>query len=144
MAEPSAADGKQRRQVRRREREAGGPRSTRVKVSYNDDELKIISAAAERDSTALASWVGSAALAVAKEAVVPASADAKNVVQEVIRSRVQLSRVGIDLGQIARALSRDGTLAGAQLSTVLSAVETAIRRSDAATLQLMRERKPRS
>jgi hypothetical protein len=115
-----------------------------VKVSYNDDELKIISAAAERDSAALASWVGSAALAVAKETVVPASADAKSVVQELIRSRAQLSRVGNDLGQIARALSSDGTVPGAQLSTLLSVVETAIRRSDAATLQLMRERPPRS
>ncbi|MFE7212492.1 MobC family plasmid mobilization relaxosome protein [Streptomyces sp. NPDC057611] len=144
MAEPSAADGTQRRHVRRREREAGGPRSTRVKVSYNDDELKIISAAAERDSTALAAWVGSAALAVAKETVVPVSADAKDVVQEVIRSRVQLSRVGNNLNQIARALNSDGTVTDEQLLAVLSAVETAIRRSDAATLQLMRERQPRS
>ncbi|MGW3200028.1 plasmid mobilization relaxosome protein MobC [Streptomyces sp. NPDC001118] len=115
-----------------------------MKVSYNDAELKIIRAAAERDNTALASWVGNAALAVAKETVVPVSADAKDVVQEVIRSRVQLSRVGNNLNQIARVLNSDGTVTEEQLIAVLNAVEAAIRRSDAATLQLMRERQPRS
>ncbi|MGN9763091.1 plasmid mobilization relaxosome protein MobC [Streptomyces sp. SD31] len=144
MAQPPAADNQRPRRVRRREREAGGPRQTRVKVSYNDDELTIVRAAAELDSTALASWVGSAALAVAKETVVPVSADAKEVVQEVIRARVQLSRIGNNLNQIARVLNSDGTVSDAQLSAVLGAVEAAIRRSDAATLQLMRERQPRS
>ncbi|MFE4581192.1 plasmid mobilization relaxosome protein MobC [Streptomyces chartreusis] len=144
MAEPAAADDRHRRRVRRREHEAGGPRTTRVKVSYNDDELTIIRAAAEHDSTALAAWVGNAALAVAKETVVPVSADAKEVVQEVIRSRVQLSRIGNNLNQVARVLNSDGTVTDPQLSALLGAVEAAIKRLDVATLQLMRERQPRS
>ncbi|MFI0141525.1 MobC family plasmid mobilization relaxosome protein [Streptomyces luteogriseus] len=144
MAEPAAADGEKRRVARRRTREAGGTRSNRFLVSYNDDELTIVRAAAEHDDTALAAWVSSAALAVAKETVVPVSADAKEVVQEVIRSRVQLNRIGNNLNQIARVLNSDGTVTDAQLSAVLDAVEAAIKRQDSATLQLMRERQPRS
>ncbi|MDG5807873.1 plasmid mobilization relaxosome protein MobC [Streptomyces ossamyceticus] len=106
--------------------------------------MKILRAAAERDDTALAAWVGNAALAVAKETVVPVSADAKEVMQEVIRSRVQMSRAGNNLNQIARVLNSGGTVTDAQLVAVLAAVEAAIRRSDEATLQLMRERRPRS
>lgn len=129
---------------RRREREPGGPRATRVKVSYNDDELTILRTAAGRDRTALAAWVGTAALAVAKEAVVPVSADARDVLQELLRSRVQLRRAGSDVNQIARVLNSDGIVTDPQLRAILSALEDAIRRVDEATLALMRERKPRS
>ncbi|MFD4412504.1 MobC family plasmid mobilization relaxosome protein [Streptomyces sp. NPDC058475] len=143
MAEPSAADGRPRRAARRREREAGGPRATRFKVSYNDDELTIVRAAAERDDTALASWVGTAALAVAKETVVPVSSDTKDVLQELIRSRGQLRRIGNNVNQIAHVLNADGEVTGEQLRAALSALDAAVRRVDEATLQVMRERRPR-
>lgn len=144
MAEPSAGDNRRRPKVRRREREAGGPRETRIKVSYNDAELAIVRAAAERDNTALASWVSTAALAVARETVVPVSADAKDVLQELLRSRGHLGRVGNNVNQIARVLNSDGTVTDAQLLATLEALGKAIRRVDEATLQVMRERRPRS
>ncbi|MGY5099492.1 plasmid mobilization relaxosome protein MobC [Streptomyces sp. 900105245] len=140
----SVDGGRQRPTVRRRERESGGARSNRFLVSYNDDELAIIRAAAERDNTALASWVGAAALAVATETVVPVSADAKDVLQELLRSRGHLGRVGSNLNQIARVLNSDGEVSDPQLRAVLAALIEAVRRVDEAPLQVMRERRPRS
>lgn len=112
-------------------------------MSYNDAELAIVRAAAERDNQALASWVGSAALAVAAEKVVPVSADARDVLQELIQSRGQLQRIGNNLNQIARVLNSDGEVTDAQVEAVLKYVQAAVRRVDEATLQVMRERRPR-
>ncbi|MFE0453098.1 plasmid mobilization relaxosome protein MobC [Streptomyces sp. NPDC058914] len=143
MAEPAAADGQRRPTIRRREREAGGRRSNRFLVSYNDAELAIVRAAAERDNQALASWVGSAALDVATEKVVPVSADTKDVLQELIQSRGQLRRIGNNLNQVAHVLNSDGEVTDAQVKAVLEYVQAAVRRVDEATLQVMRERRPR-
>lgn len=156
MAEPSAADGRRPR-VRRREHESGGPRATRIKVSYNDAELTVVNAAADRDNQALASWVGSAALDVAKEKVVPVSVDAREVIAEFIRARLevaqareQVARIGNNVNQIARVVNADGTVPEAQAAAVLHAgertirrMEEVIRRMDEATRQVMRERRPR-
>lgn len=144
MAEPPAADDKRRRTTRRRAREAGGARSHRFLVSFNDDEMTLLREAAARDNTALAAWVADAALAVAKEALVPVSVDAKEVVKELIESRNQLRRVGVNHNQIAKVLNSDGEVVDEQMSSVYRRLETAIRRVDQATLQLMRERQPRS
>ncbi|MFF4456747.1 hypothetical protein [Streptomyces goshikiensis] len=113
-------------------------------MSYNEAELAIVREAADRDNTALASWVGSAGLDVATERVVPVSVDARDVVGELIQARNQVSRVGIDVSQIAKALNADGTVIPLQLEAALETVEKAIRRVDEATRQVMRERRPRS
>jgi hypothetical protein len=113
-------------------------------VSYNDAELAIVQEAAERENQALASWVGQASLAVATEQVVPVSADAKVVLQELIRSRGQLRRVGNNLNQVARVLNAEGDVTDAQIRAVLALVNATVRHVDEATLQLMRERRPRS
>lgn len=144
MADPSAVDGRRQPRVRRRERETGGRRAHRFLVSYNEAELAIVREAADRDNTALASWVGSAGLDVATERVVPVSVDARDVVGELIQARNQVSRVGSDVSQIAKALNADGTVTPLQLEAALNTVEKAIRRVDEATRQVMRERRPRS
>ncbi|MFJ2589670.1 plasmid mobilization relaxosome protein MobC [Streptomyces sp. NPDC087538] len=147
MAEPPAADGRRRpsnRSARYREREADGRRDNRLKVSYTDTELTIVREAAVRDSQALAAWVGDAALKVAKEKVVPVSVDARDLIAELIQSRNQASRIGNNLNQIARALNADDTVTGAQLAATLDAILKAMQRMDEATLQVMRERRPRS
>jgi hypothetical protein len=133
-----------RASVRRRGREPGGPRSHRFKVSFNDAELAIVQEAADRENQALASWVGQASLAVATEKVVPVSADAKVVLQELIRSRGQLRRVGNNLNQVAYALNAEGEVTDAQIRAVLALVNETVRHVDEATLQVMRERRPRS
>ncbi|MEU9535810.1 plasmid mobilization relaxosome protein MobC [Streptomyces sp. NPDC048213] len=147
MAEPPAADGRRRtseRSARYREREADGRRDKRLKVSYTDTELAIVREAAARDNQALAAWVGDAALKVATEKVVPVSVDARDLVAELIQSRNQASRIGNNVNQIAKALNADGTVTGAQLATTLDAIVKVLQRMDEATLQVMRERRPRS
>ncbi|MFD0253675.1 plasmid mobilization relaxosome protein MobC [Streptomyces sp. NPDC127113] len=144
MAEPPAADGRRRAPKRRREREAEGRRTNRFLVSYNDTELAIVNEAAARDNQALASWVGVAALKVAKEKVVPVSTDARDLIAELIQSRNQASRIGNNLNQIAKALNADGTVTDVQLAATLDAILKAMQRMDEATLQVMRERRPRS
>ncbi|GHI98182.1 hypothetical protein TPA0906_00480 [Streptomyces olivaceus] len=147
MAEPPAADGRRRtsdRSARYRDREPDERRDNRLKVSYTDSELTIVREAAERDNQALAAWVGDAALKVAKEKVVPVSVDARDLVAELIQSRNQASRIGNNVNQIAKALNADGTVTNAQLAATLDAIVKAVQRMDEATLQVMRERLPRS
>lgn len=144
MAEPSAADGRRRAPLRRRERESGGRRDTRIKVSYSEAELAIVGEAAARDNQALAAWVGAAALDVAKEKVVPVSADARDVLTDLIQARNQVSRIGNNVNQIAKALNSEGEVTAAQIAAVLESAFRAIHRLDEATRQVMRERRPRS
>ncbi|GGU12650.1 plasmid mobilization protein [Streptomyces lateritius] len=143
MAEPPADGTRQRPATRRREREAGGARETRIKVSYNDDEHAIVKAAAERDRQATASWIGRVALDVAEEIVVPTPVNAKAVVGELIEARKQLKRIGVNYNQIAKVLNSEGEVPGPQMIAVHQALVSAICRLDEATLQVMRERKER-
>ncbi|MFJ8896727.1 plasmid mobilization relaxosome protein MobC [Leifsonia sp. NPDC102414] len=143
MAEPSAADGRRRAPKRRREREAEGRRTNRFLVSYNDTELAIVTEAAARANQALASWVGAAALDVAKEKVVPVSTDSRDVLAELIQARNQASRIGNNVNQMAKVLNADGAVPGPQLAAILDAILKSVQRLDEATLQVMRERRPR-
>ncbi|MFF9070528.1 plasmid mobilization relaxosome protein MobC [Streptomyces sp. NPDC014891] len=143
MPDSPADEKRQRPAPRRREREAGGRRSNRFLVSYNDDESEIVKAAADRDNQALASWVGRAAMDVAEEIVVPTPVNAKAVVGELIEARKQLKRVGTNYNQIAKVMNSDGEVPDEQMAAVHRALVTAIQRLDSATLQLMRERKER-
>jgi hypothetical protein len=144
VAEQPAADGRRRVPKRRREREPAGRRTNRFLVSYNDSELAIVTEAATRDNQALASWVSATALSVAKEKVIPVSVDARDVLVELIQARNQVSRIGNNVNQIAKALNADGTATEAQLKATMDAIVKAIQRMDEATLQVMRERQPRS
>ncbi|MBW1603515.1 plasmid mobilization relaxosome protein MobC [Streptomyces sp. JJ66] len=144
MDESPADEGASRPPVRRRGREPGGTRSHRFKVSFNDAELAIVQEAADRENQALAAWVGKASLAVATEQVVPVSADSKVVLQELIRQRAQLRRVGNNLNQVAHGLHAECEVDNAQIRAVLALVQETVRHVDEATLQVMRERRPRS
>ncbi|MGI5397805.1 plasmid mobilization protein [Streptomyces sp. CA-251251] len=144
MAKPPADEEASRAPVRRRGREPGGPRMHRVKVSLNDAELAIVQEAADRENQALAAWVGEVSLAVATERVVPVSADAKKVLQELIQTRGQLRRVGNNLNQVAYTLNAEGEVTDAQIKAVMALVNETVRRVDEATLQVMRERRPRA
>ncbi|MET9206805.1 plasmid mobilization relaxosome protein MobC [Streptomyces bacillaris] len=136
--------------VRRRSRDEetakeGRParRDKRVNLAYNEDEFRLISQAASRDGLAPSAWAADAAMGVARMILVPTPTESAEVVAELIEARHQLSRVGNNANQIAKALNSDGSVTDAQLAAVLAAVEKAVRRVDEATLQLMRERRPR-
>ncbi|MFQ6198072.1 plasmid mobilization relaxosome protein MobC [Streptomyces sp. NPDC000405] len=93
---------------------------------------------------AVASWIADAALNVAKMRLVPVSADLKDVLQELIESRRQLRRVGNDLNQLSHVRNAGATVTEQQLAAMAQRVDAAVKRVDEATLQVMRERKPRS
>ncbi|WP_367575223.1 hypothetical protein [Streptomyces griseoaurantiacus] len=144
MDETPVDAGASRAPVRRRGREPGGPRSHRFKVSFNDAEMAIVQEAADRENQAFAAWVGEVALAVATERVVPVSPDAKKVLQELIQTRGQLRRVGDSLNQVTSTLNAEDEMTDARIKAVLALVDESVRRVDEATLQVMRERRPRS
>ncbi|MFE7658925.1 hypothetical protein ACFU6M_39745 [Streptomyces bottropensis] len=144
MAEPAADETRARPTSRRREREAGGTRETRIKVSYNDDEHSIVKAAAERDRQATASWIGRVALDVAEEIVVPTPVSAKATVAELMEARKQLKRIGTNYNQEVKVKNSGGEVPGPLMDALHQALVTAIRRTDQAVLQIMRERKERA
>lgn len=155
MAKPTKARKAQKERPRRRARENGGSRSNRFLVSYNDGEMTIVKEAAERDNAALAAWVADSAFAVATGAVVPVSTDAGAVLREQVNARAQLARIGNNLNQMQRILNTaeaaavaswdapDIEVTVAQVHRMLTTVEQAVKRLDEATLQVMRERRPR-
>ncbi|MEJ8654735.1 hypothetical protein WKI65_43555 [Streptomyces sp. MS1.AVA.3] len=128
-----------RRGTYRRERGAAGPRATRFKVSYNNAELAVLHAAAERDNTALASWVGDAALAVAKETVTPVTSDTLDVLQGLTRSRNQLRRAGNEAIQSARALNTNGIITAEEFRRWLRLLDDAFMGVDMAMVRLRGE-----
>lgn len=132
-----------KQRARRRERQEEAPRRRRVNLAFNEAELAVLQEAARREDMAVAAWAARAALAVAAEKVVPVPVDARDVLQELIQSRGQLQRIGNNLNQIARVLNSDGEVTDAQVEAVLKYVQAAVRRVDEATLQVMRERRPR-
>ncbi|MFE4514623.1 hypothetical protein ACFRMQ_10600 [Kitasatospora sp. NPDC056783] len=119
--------------ARRRERQMRSPRSNRVNLAYNDAELTIVREAAKRDGMVVSAWVARKALEVAKDQLVPVSADARDVLAELVRSRGELVRVCEGLGSVGPS--------DAQPATRL--VQEAVQRVDRATMQLMRERASR-
>ncbi|MFD9453445.1 hypothetical protein ACFWBC_10185 [Streptomyces sp. NPDC059985] len=112
-------------------------------MSYNDDELALIKAAAEDDREAVAAWVARSALEVAEQKLVPVSIGAQAVVRELIEARKQLKRVGVNHNQIAKVKNSEGEVPDAQFDAVYAALLRAIHNIDQATLQLMRERRER-
>lgn len=142
VAEQLTTNVERGRGPRRRERGATGPRVNRLKISYNDTELALVLAAAERDHTAPASWIGHTALAVASEILVPVSADANDVLRELIRARNQLLNAGRDVTQAASTMGASDAHCS-ELQTALRAFQDTVRRVDAATVQVMRERRRR-
>ncbi|MFD6534755.1 hypothetical protein [Streptomyces sp. NPDC060184] len=152
--------------ARRRERQPSSPRSHRVPLSFNVVEMDVLRAAAARESMAPASWAARAVMAVAQHVLVPVSAERADVLREFVRARAELRETAAVLDRLtarhasgpesARAVdgpAREGVHAVAE-NTVVEAVEDRVRdvlddvrravaRVDAATLQVMRERRER-
>ncbi|MER7514238.1 hypothetical protein ABTX82_38880 [Streptomyces lavendulae] len=128
---------------RRRERQAGEPRRKRFYVSFSDTELAVVRTAAEREGMASAAWAGRQVMAVAQHVLVPVSRDAGDVLRELIQVRVELR----ETVAVLRALAATGVPgAGAPVSadTVVEEALKVVARLDAATVAVMRERRPRS
>ncbi|NEB99810.1 hypothetical protein G3I58_36310 [Streptomyces anulatus] len=148
----------------RRERQPGNARANRVNMSFNDTELSVVSAAANRDGElALGAWAARQVIAVAQHTLIPVSADTGDVLRELIRSRTHLQETLTALRALTaptvpfpvvpgtpadrpRAALPNAT-APMLPDTVRAVVDEAleaVRRVDEATVQVMRERRPRS
>lgn len=148
----------------RRERQPGNVRANRVNMSFNDTELSVVSAAANRDGElALGAWAARQLIAVAQHTLIPVSADTGDVLRELIRSRAHLQETLTALRALTlptvpfpavftapadrpRA-ALPNTVAPVlpdTIQVVLDEALSAVRRVDEATVQVMRERRPRS
>ncbi|MFD3643680.1 hypothetical protein [Streptomyces griseus] len=148
----------------RRERQPGHRRTSRVNMSFNDTELSVLSAAAKRDGElALGAWAGRQLMAVAQHTLIPLSADTADVLRELIRSRAHLQETLTALRALAAPRAPfpavfntpaehpraplPSALAPVLPDAVREVVDEAleaVRRVDEATVQVMRERRPRS
>ncbi|MGW1469008.1 hypothetical protein ACWCPT_32270 [Streptomyces sp. NPDC002308] len=135
-------------------------------MSFNRAEMDVLRAAAARESMAPASWAARAVMAVAQHVLVPVSAERADVLRELVVARAELRETAAVLDRLtarhasvpepARALDasvREGVHAAVEdgsveavedrVRDVLDGVRRAVARVDAATLQLMRERRER-
>ncbi|MFJ4609419.1 hypothetical protein [Streptomyces griseus] len=133
-------------------------------MSFNDTELSVLSAAAKRDGElALGAWAARQLMAVAQHTLIPLSADTADVLRELIRSRAHLQETLTALRALAAprapfpvVFSTPAEHPRAPLPSALAPVLSdavrqvvdealeAVRRVDEATVQVMRERRPRS
>lgn len=147
--------------IRRRERRTVPPRNRRLYITYTDAELKVVTTAARRDGQmALGAWAGRQLMAVAQKALIPVSRDAGDVLRELIRSRLHLQETVAAPHALATpappfpaapatttSSCRPRTAlphAPDLVRTVLTQALDAIGRVDEATVQVMRERRPRT
>ncbi|MFJ8563225.1 hypothetical protein [Streptomyces sp. NPDC093514] len=114
-----------------------------MNLSFNDAELEVVRLAAEREGMSPGSWAGRQVMAVAQHLLVPVSRDAGDVLRELVQARVHLRETVTALRALtATGASGDGVPEPA--ATVVEEALKAVARVDAATVQVMRERRPRS
>ncbi|MFE7181010.1 hypothetical protein [Streptomyces erythrochromogenes] len=111
-------------------------------MSFSDTELAVVRTAAEREGMASAAWAGRQVMAVAQHVLVTVSRDAGDVLRELIAARVHLRETVTAL----RALAADppATVLPEPAAEVVARALEAVVRVDAATVAVMRERRPRS
>ncbi|MEV6682155.1 hypothetical protein AB0N09_35640 [Streptomyces erythrochromogenes] len=112
-------------------------------MSFSDTELAVVRTAAEREGMASAAWAGRQVMAVAQHVLVPVSRDAGAVLRELIAARVHLRETVTALRALAAADPPAIALREPAADVVARALD-AVARVDAATVAVMRERRPRS
>ncbi|MFI7896529.1 hypothetical protein ACIFUY_35520 [Streptomyces sp. CACIS-1.16CA] len=149
--------------IRRRERRTGTTRNRRLYITYTDTEMEVITTAARREGQAAGAWAGRQLMAVAQETLIPVSRDAGDVLRELIRSRLHLQETVAALHALATPAvpfpvapgtpplrprtalphTPEPALPDPVRAVLTQALET-IGRVDEATVQVMRERRPRT
>ncbi|MFI1653266.1 hypothetical protein ACH4XT_40985 [Streptomyces avidinii] len=112
-------------------------------MSFSDTELAVVRTAAEREGMASAAWAGRQVMAVAQHVLVPVSRDAGDVLRELVQARVHLRETVAALRSLT-ATNQSGAGLPESAATVVEDTLKAVARLDAATVQVMRERRPRS
>ncbi|MFI8817602.1 MULTISPECIES: hypothetical protein [unclassified Streptomyces] len=108
----------------------------RVNLAFNDAELEVVEAAAGRAGMRTGSWAARQVMAVAQEVLVPVSADAGDVLRELIEARVRLRETTVLAGRLAPA--------DPGVPELLAELRAAVARVDEATVRVMRERRSRA
>jgi uncharacterized protein (DUF1778 family) len=109
-----------------------------LRVSYSDDELDALRAAAERSGLTLTGYVAAAALAAAQGTAVAAPAPApaaREVLGELILARAQVRRFGSLLNQVAARLN-SGKEPPVWLDRAVALGERAVARVDDAAARI--------
>ncbi|MET9324484.1 hypothetical protein ABZX75_30635 [Streptomyces sp. NPDC003038] len=114
-----------------------------MNLSFNDAELEAVRLAAGREGMSPAAWAGRQVMAVAQHVLVPVSRDAGDVLRELVAARVHLRETVTALRSLT-ATGPSGAGVPESAATVVEAALAAVARVDEATLQVMRERRPRS
>ncbi|MFF4483316.1 MobC family plasmid mobilization relaxosome protein [Streptomyces sp. NPDC001520] len=106
-------------------------------VRLNDDEKTLLSAAASATRTSLPAFLARSGLAAAHDLDNTAAAIAghRELVAEMFAARRHLGQVGNNLNQIARAINSGGQ--PAEMDAVITAVQSAVTRVQAATDRLL-------
>ncbi|MGW4345265.1 MobC family plasmid mobilization relaxosome protein [Streptomyces sp. NPDC004690] len=129
-------DGRDQPRTRRRKyqrRQRPHVRNTR----FSDDELALVTVGAKAAGLTLAGFLARAALSAARDLERTAStvADEREVIAELFAARRHLGHVGSNLNQIARVINSGGQ--PAELDAIVSAVQRAVARVQAATDRML-------
>ena len=99
-------------------------RTRAVKVLYGDDELGVVQQAAARAGLRPSSFVAATALASATGGQVPAGAACdREVLSELLLTRLAVQQYGTNINQIAAALNSGGQETPVWLSTAIAGAE---------------------
>jgi hypothetical protein len=103
-----------------------------VKVRFDDGELAVLKAAADRAGLTVAGFLAGAGLSVAGQGPPPSQAADRELLAELVRLRLVIRRYAVNVNQAVAALHSTGE-APAWLSRAVAGADRAVVSADAAT-----------
>lgn len=103
-----------------------------VKVRYDDRELAVLAAAADRAGLTIAGFLAGAGLSVAGEGAPPSQAADRELLAELLQLRLAIRRYAVNVNQAVAALHSTGD-APVWLSRAVAGADRAVLSADAAT-----------
>lgn len=103
-----------------------------VKVRYDDRELAVLAAAADRAGLTVAGFLAGAGLSVAGQGPPPSQAADRELLAELLRLRLAIRRYAVNVNQAVAALHSTGQ-APVWLSRAVAGADQAVLSADAAT-----------
>ena len=103
-----------------------------VKVRYNDDELAVLAAAADRAGLTVAGFLAGAGLSVAGQGLPPSQAVDRELLAELVQLSLAIRRYAVNVNQAVAALHSIGH-APVWLSRAVAGADRAVLSADAAT-----------
>ncbi len=107
-----------------------------VKVRYDDRELAVLAAAANRAGLTVAGFLAGAGLSVAGQGLPPSQAADRELLAELLRLRLAIRRYAVNVNQAVAALHATGD-APIWLSRAVTGAHQAVLSADAATRRVV-------